>query len=447
MRSAQATLVAAIAAVAAVVPASAQAARPDLTVTAVRATPSAIHPGDDVKVTTTLRNRGGARARASRLSVALMASRRARAATLTRTATVRAVRRSHKRGVTTKITVPSSTSPGRWFVRACADAGHRLREKSERNNCRAAALTVVQQGVPLPVNQQPGGGGSTPGGGGPGTAPAGDTQPTFPVRAAFYYAWFTGNWKQNGITPYTHYHPTLGFYDSSSRSVIEQHLQDFDYAHIQVGISSWWGQGQRTDARVPDLLSATRAVGSPVRWSLYYEAEAQGDPSVAAIASDLAYIRDHYGSDPAFFRIGGRFVIFVYADGSDACGMVDRWAQANATVRAYVVLKIFPGYKTCANQPDAWHQYSPAKAADSQAGISYAISPGFYKADTTTQVLARDVARYQQNVRDMVASHAPFQLVTTFNEWGEGTAVESAGEWASASGYGSYLDALHNNGG
>jgi hypothetical protein len=46
----------------------------------------------------------------------------------------------------------------------------------------------------------------------------------------------------------------------------------------------------------------------------------------------------------------------------------------------------------------------------------------------------------------MVASHEPLQLVTTFNEWGEGTAVESATEWASPSGYGAYLDALHNDG-
>jgi hypothetical protein len=43
----------------------------------------------------------------------------------------------------------------------------------------------------------------------------------------------------------------------------------------------------------------------------------------------------------------------------------------------------------------------------------------------------------------MIASGAPFQLVTTFNEWGEGTAVESAREWSSASGYGTYLDILH----
>ena len=46
----------------------------------------------------------------------------------------------------------------------------------------------------------------------------------------------------------------------------------------------------------------------------------------------------------------------------------------------------------------------------------------------------------------MVASGEPWQLVTTFNEWGEGTSVESAVEWASASGYGQYMDVLHNNG-
>jgi hypothetical protein len=42
----------------------------------------------------------------------------------------------------------------------------------------------------------------------------------------------------------------------------------------------------------------------------------------------------------------------------------------------------------------------------------------------------------------MVASNAPWQLVTTFNEWGEGSAVEPASEWASPSGAGIYLDEL-----
>ena len=35
--------------------------------------------------------------------------------------------------------------------------------------------------------------------------------------------------------------------------------------------------------------------------------------------------------------------------------------------------------------------------------------------------------------------------MTTYNEWGEGTAVEPATEWASPSGFGVYLDILHNH--
>jgi hypothetical protein len=47
----------------------------------------------------------------------------------------------------------------------------------------------------------------------------------------------------------------------------------------------------------------------------------------------------------------------------------------------------------------------------------------------------------------MVASGKSWQIVTSFNEWGEGTAVEGAQEWSGASGFGTYLDILHNEGG
>jgi hypothetical protein len=268
-----------------------------------------------------------------------------------------------------------------------------------------------------------------------------DPQPSFPIRAAFYYPWFPEAWNQQGFNPFTNYNPSLGFYDAS-QAVTTKHIAAMQYGGIQAGIASWWGQGSRTDTRIPGLLQA--AAGTNFRWSIYYENESQGDPSVSQLTSDLTYLRDKYGNDPSFLRINGRFVVFVYADGADACGMVDRWKQAN-TVGAYVVLKVFSGYRNCANQPDNWHQYSPAVATDSQRGYSYAIAPGFWKKGDAVR-LARDLTRWSQNIRDMIASGAPFQLVTTFNEWGEGTSVESAREWETGSGYGAYLDALHNNG-
>ena len=270
-----------------------------------------------------------------------------------------------------------------------------------------------------------------------------------PIRAGFYYPWFPEAWNQQGINPFTHYTPSLGFYNTSDLATVTSQVQAMQYGGLQAGIASWWGQGSRTDGRVSTLLQA--AAPSGFQWALYYEAEGNAtggvpgspDPTTAQISSDLAYIMTHYASSPNYLHVNGKPVLFVYGDGSDGCATAARWAEAN-TLGFYLNLKVFPGYASCASQPDSWHQYGPAVAEDSQPGRSFTISPGFYKANETAPRLARDSSTFAQNVRDMAASNAPWQLVTTFNEWGEGTSVESAQEWASSSGYGAYLDLLHS---
>ena len=207
-------------------------------------------------------------------------------------------------------------------------------------------------------------------------------------------------------------------------------------AGLDAGIASWWGQGSATDQRVPLLLNA--ASGTSFRWTLYYEPEGTSDPSVAQISSDLGYIDSHYGNSPTFLRHNGHPVIFVYADASDGCAMADRWAQADPTQRFWVVLKVFAGYKTCPSQPEGWHQYAPAVAADSQVPYSYSISPGFWKVGETPR-LARDTTRWATNVAAMAASNAQWELVTTWSEWGEGTQIEPATSYGTQ-----YLDTLRD---
>jgi len=120
-------------------------------------------------------------------------------------------------------------------------------------------------------------------------------------------------------------------------------------------------------------------------------------------------------------------------------------------VAEHLLFTLFAVWERCARQPDAWHQSSPASpsvaVSPSRPGVagSVTISPGFAPAGPPADhpELARDVRRWTRPVRDMVASRAPWQLVTTFNEWGEGTAVESATAWRSPSGQGVYLDAQH----
>ncbi len=209
------------------------------------------------------------------------------------------------------------------------------------------------------------------------------------------------------------------------------------YGHIDGGIAFWSGPGTPGDNRFAGLLGA--ASGSGFKWALYYQREGSSDPSSSDIAADLAYIFSHYAADPNYLRIGGRPVLFVYSDGSDDCSMADRWAQAN-TLGFYVVLKVFAGYSNCANQPDNWHQYGPAEDYDAQGSHSVSISPGYW-AKGQPVTLTRNLALWNQDIRNMIAAKADFQLITTWNGWVQGTQVESSAEL-----HQDYLDALHDNG-
>ena len=263
--------------------------------------------------------------------------------------------------------------------------------------------------------------------------------PSYPIRAAFYYPWFPEAWNQGGFNPFTWYSPVPdGYYDSSNTAVIDDHIARMEYAGIHVGIASWWGQGSKTDLRIDVLLQ--EAHSRDFYWTLYYE------PALSATqaASDLAYIASHYASDPNFLHVNGKPVLFVYSRAVTSCTDATTWSTANLVSGFYLDLQVFSGYKLCPDQPDSWHQYGPASAQSSQQGYSFTISPGFWLRADASPRLTRDPVRWRTNIANMVASTAPWQLITTFNEWGEGTAVEDAAQWNSCTGYGIYLDALRN---
>ena len=265
-------------------------------------------------------------------------------------------------------------------------------------------------------------------------------QPAPPIQAAFFYPWFPNAWTQGGVYPYTNYSPSLGFYNSAGDSTIDRQLELARQAHIEAFIASWWGQGHHTDAALQHILGRTERSGSPypgLRWAIYYEEEGYSDPSASQIAADLNYLAGTAFSHPAYLQVNGRPVVFVYSAGGDGSGMAARWAQAKAQFpNVYVVLKVYFGYRTDPNQPDSWHQYGPASAYDSQVPYSVSVSPGFWKKGETPR-LGRDLSRFEADVQRMAASGAFWQLITTWNEWGEGTSVEPAAQFGN-----SYLDIL-----
>ena len=263
--------------------------------------------------------------------------------------------------------------------------------------------------------------------------------PTFPIRAAFYYPWFPETWGPVS-NRYTHYTPTLGYYSSSDMATIDDHIARMEYGGINVGIASWWGPGSKTDQRINLLLAEAHTRN--FYWTLYYEPAITGGTS--QITADLTYIATKYASDTNYLHVNGKPVIFIYTRGASTCANVTDWVTAN--VGFYLDPQVFPLYRNCPDQPDSWHQYAPTSAEDKQNGYSFSISPGFWLATDTLPRLVRDPSRWRLDVQAMVASGAPWQLITTFNEWGEGTAVEDAVLWQSPSQYGVYLDELSSNG-
>jgi hypothetical protein len=261
-----------------------------------------------------------------------------------------------------------------------------------------------------------------------------------PIRAAFFYPWFPDTWG-HGEHPPTNYAPTLGYYSSTDDAIIDQQIRLASGAHLQALIGSWWGREHATNRALQYIVTRSAQGGPPasdLRWAIYYEPEGQGDPSVDEIVQDLEYLQGTLFAQPNYLQVDARPVVFVYADPLDGPGMAERWEQAKTRLggNLYVVLKVYPGYRESANQPDSWHQYSPAVPYSAQTPYAVTISPGFWKTGEEPR-LARDPARFELDVRRMVDSGAAWQLVTTWNEWGEGSAVEPSDQFGST-----YLDIL-----
>jgi hypothetical protein len=269
-----------------------------------------------------------------------------------------------------------------------------------------------------------------------GNASLGSLDGSAPIRATFYYPWFPQTWHDDDK-----FTPSRGAYSNDEPAVLDAQFDDMAYAGLDAAISSWWGPDTPTGRRLGPILTAAEANGVGV--APYYEKEyGDNDPSLDELRADLRHLGS-LTSEPGWLRVDGRPVIFVYNAGATGCADVSRWkAATNGWSDFYVNMKLFSGFADCPDQPDSWHQYGPAHNRQVHLPWSFNVSPGFWHHQESTPRLTRDLDRFTADLDAQVASGARWQLVTSYSEWGEGTAVESAAEWESPSGRGDYLDAM-----
>lgn len=284
---------------------------------------------------------------------------------------------------------------------------------------------------------------------------------------AFYYTWY-GNpevsrrwvhWGEGGHNPErldaeglpdlgAAHHPVLGPYDSYDPQVIQRHLQWAEEAGIDVLIATWWGRGDFTDRILSKLLDA--AATTSVRIALYYESVPQGRAKAAL--DDLRYILKQYGDHPGYFRHQDAPVVFLYGR---ALGQLSyaKWQELIEKLKTEhpVTLIADSTDEKWAEICDGLHTYNPVgriaagedmtRFYDSLVGAaerhgkisSVTVIPGYDDSNIgrPSPVIAprRGGQLYDELWQAAIQCDPDWVLITSFNEWHEGSEVEPSVEY------------------
>ena len=288
---------------------------------------------------------------------------------------------------------------------------------------------------------------------------------------AFYYGWY-GNldvsqrwyhWKnvdaaKKHIDESTHY-PALGAYDSHDPKVIDTHLRQAKDAGLTGFIVSWWAKGDFHDQGIPLMLDAARKRGMKI--TVYYEAVPPRDnPTVEGAVDDLTYIVNKYGGHPAWLKVHNRPVIFVYGR---AIGQLklDGWQRVIATFRqknpggavfigdqiSAKAAAIFDGIHTynptgltkgkSVDEIRAWGQVTFPEwvnMAGPQGIACVTVIPGYDDSVQPSRKPPRpitdrhDGTTYRVLWEQAIAANPDWILVTSWNEWHEGSEIEPSWE-------------------
>jgi hypothetical protein len=291
---------------------------------------------------------------------------------------------------------------------------------------------------------------------------------------AFYYGWWgnpqvSGHWvhwknvdpERRWIDNSTDF-PVLGAYDSHDPALVERQVREARVTGVTGFVISWWGQESFEDRGMSLLLDTASRHGLVV--SAYYEkivGEGAAECKAAAIA-DLDYLLKRYASQKAWLRAGGKPVVFVYGRALRQLTS-DEWREVIAQVRhdnpSGVVLvadsldakyvAALDGASTYNITSQTQHK-TPAQIRE-WAHAAYpkmvaAAGPG--KISTVTVIPGYDDSKlgrppprpvtqrwggetYRALWQEAVAAAPDYVLITSWNEWHEGSEIEPSVEYGS----------------
>lgn len=276
-----------------------------------------------------------------------------------------------------------------------------------------------------------------------------------PLVLAFYYAWFDQNTWSSGQSVDTPAEP----YNSSDRATIERQVAQAQSAGIDAFVQSWYGPqeaGNQTETNFRTLLDVAQARGFKAAVDLEVTSPFLG--SVSSVTDALAKLLTSHAQHPAYLRYQGKPVIFFWRQQQFS---VEQWAAIRQQVDPNrAALWIAEGTDLSYQAIfDGHHLYSIAWAASPADQLAkwgnqvrtYAAENGFNRLWVATVMPGYDDTRlpransfavprrngdyFRETWRGAVASQPHMIVITSFNEWPEGTHLEPSASYGNL-----YLD-------
>ncbi len=265
-----------------------------------------------------------------------------------------------------------------------------------------------------------------------------------PLVLAFYYSWYDQNTWTSGSTTDQPAQP----YTSSDPAAIERHVGQAQAAGIDALVQSWYGPQEtdnQTETNFRTLLGVAAVKG--FRAAVDFETTSPFFTDQGQVGDALRYLLTTHVKHSAYLRHMGKPVIFFWRQQRFS---VEEWAVIRAQVDPnYDSLWIAEGVDIAYQAVfDGHHLYSVAWSPDVTRTLSdwgyrvrryeaqnetnrlwiATVMPGYNDTRTNrADAFAVDRQRgdyYRQTWSAAIASQPDWIIVTSFNEWVEGTMIE-----------------------